>query len=88
MGLLKRLVIAIEKIADKKDDYTELNKTISNILREQRKTSIILQQENRRSNVYDRYMWLKSKEKQGKPLEDSELHEIEIGNEMFPDAKR
>lgn len=83
MGLLKRLVVAIEKIADRKDDYSELGRIFNNAMRIQGENSMRLQQENRRANMFDRYLWLQSKQKQGKPMEDSELHEIEIGNEMF-----
>jgi hypothetical protein len=83
MGLLKRLVVAIEKIADKKDDYTEFGKLLNNAMRVQGEQGMKIRMMERKENMRDRYHWLKSKQAQGKQMEDSELHEIEIGSKMF-----
>jgi hypothetical protein len=83
MGLLKRLVVAIEKIADRGDDYSELGRLLNNAMLVQSDIQMKLRMMERKENMRDRYHWLKSKQKQGKQMEDSELYEIEIGKEMF-----
>lgn len=83
MGLLKRLVVAIEKIADRKDDYSELGRLLNNAMRVQADGQMKLRMMERKENMRNRFNWLLAKQKQGKPMEDSELHEIEIGKKMF-----
>lgn len=76
--LFERLVIALEKIADKNED-AQIDKVLSG----QEAMQFKLQEAHRISNIRDRYIYLSHKQKQGIPLNIEEECEIEIANKMF-----
>lgn len=83
MGLFKRLVAAVEKIANRPDNTEELDKLLRGIVQEQGRMQIQLSDHVRKRAMKERWGFLKSKQEQGKKLSLVEKHEIEIGDQMF-----
>jgi len=86
MGLLKRLVVAIEKIAarepnDEKAFMDDFGKT----LKEAMKYQAYIHIQAKRDSARDQYDELLAKKKLGHDLTEQEQRGLEIGNELFLD---
>lgn len=84
MGLLKRLVLAIEKIANKKEDYAALERFLDSVIEKQ----AFYHHKARMEEMRVRYLELKSREKLNISLKESEKEEIKIWEEMFSETEK
>jgi hypothetical protein len=84
MGLLKRLVVAIEKIAERQPMTAEqMQKVLQTALRNQ----LILEEECRKAKTQESYNWLKTKQEKDLKLSDEEKASIEWGDNQVKIGK-
>lgn len=83
MGLFKRLVTAVEKIADKKDDYNKISELLNDFAVRNHHLQIAIHKANREEQMYSRYLYLKKKLEKGDKLSLSDLREKEVGDDVF-----
>ena len=83
MNLFKRLVIALEKIADKKNDYQELSKELKDVMIFNIRLQEKMMERLRVAEIQRRYFYLK--EKHQETLTEDEKTEISVWETKFKD---
>lgn len=77
MTLFKRLVIAVEKIAEKQPMNAE---TLQAILEKALTQSTVVEEHLKRARQQEQYFYLKAKQAEGKELTEEEMKGIEYGD--------
>ncbi len=83
MNLFKRLVIALEKIADKKNDYQELSKELKDVMIFNIRLQEKMMGRLKIAEIQRRYFYLK--EKNQETLTEDEKTEISVWETNFKD---
>ena len=83
MNLFKRLVIALEKIADKKNDYQELSKELKDVMIFNIRLQEKMMERLKIAEIQRRYFYLK--EKNQETLTEDEKTEISVWETKFKD---
>ena len=83
MNLFKRLVIALEKIADKKNDYQELSKELKDVMIFNIRLQEKMMGRLKIADIQRRYFYLK--EKNQETLTEDEKTEISVWETNFKD---
>ena len=83
MNLFKRLVIALEKIADKKNDYQELSKELKEVMLFNIRLQEKMMGRLKIADIQRRYFYLK--EKNQETLTEDEKTEISVWETNYKD---
>lgn len=83
MNLFKRLVIALEKIADKKNDYQELSTELKEVMIFNTRLQEKMMQRLKIADIQRRYFYLK--EKSQETLTEDEKTEISVWETNYKD---
>ena len=83
MGLFKRLVVALETIANKKEDFSGIEKVLKNVIELQAKAQRRMRKIEKREGMAQRYAHLQELKANGDKMSVTEEKELELGKTIF-----